>query len=100
MEAAQADGWHRGPGRVGAQRRKSRSRARLDHAREAEGNPAELSVWIKVQQIKSGPTTEEAAPTTPAVAQSAIAPNNGSQVEQLAGVEPRVKGTNGGVLVG
>jgi hypothetical protein len=37
QRAAQADGWDRGPGRVGEERRESRSRARLDHAREAEG---------------------------------------------------------------
>jgi hypothetical protein len=27
-------------------------------------DPAELSVWIKVQQIKSGPSTDEEQPTT------------------------------------
>ena len=68
-------------------------------------DPAELSVWIKTQQIKSGPTTEEEEPTTPvagvapASAQSATVAGNRSQVEQLAGVEPRVNGS-AGVLVG
>ena len=71
-------------------------------------SPAELSVWIKVQQIKSGPITEEEQPTTlvagvtPASAKStALAASNGGEVEQQqpAGVEPRVNGTSGGVLV-
>jgi hypothetical protein len=60
-----------------------------------KNNPAELSVWIKVQHIKSGPTTEE--PTPPVVA--AVA-SNGGQGEEVAVVEPRVNGNKGGVLVG
>jgi hypothetical protein len=63
-------------------------------------NPAELSVWIKTQQIKSGPTTEDEQSAPPVVAAAAVT-GNGSQVEQpFAGVEPRVNGSKGGVLVG
>ena len=69
-------------------------------------DPAELSVWIKVQQIKSGPTTEEEQPTTalaeaaPTSAESASVAGNTTQVEkQLAGFEPRVNGA-AGVLAG
>jgi hypothetical protein len=70
-------------------------------------DPAELSVWIKTQQIKQGPSNEEEQQAAPAVAtvtsvagKTSIAASNGSELEQQpAGVESRVKGSNGGVLV-
>jgi hypothetical protein len=69
-----------------------------------KSNPALLAVWIQAQKIERPPKKAKAPAPQLAVNGAKAAPalknaSNGPVEEQPTAVEPRVNGTNGGVLV-